>query len=100
MRSHRPRDSLFLVGCVDRVASALHRHGAQISILVLQFGLTIERKVWKSQTRIVYPGLTRIQGLHVSGAYTEGYFPMRLNLFVSAFIGAAAVLAAAEAMAQ
>src|SRR5262249_37334925 len=30
----------------------------------------------------------------------RGYFPMRLNLFVSAFIGAASVLAAAEAMAQ
>src|SRR3954471_8515599 len=44
-------------------ASALHRHRAQISILILQFGLTIERKVWKSQNRIVYPGRTRIQGL-------------------------------------
>ena len=35
----------FLVGCVNRVASALHRRGAQISISILQVGLTIERKV-------------------------------------------------------
>src|SRR5262252_2671648 len=77
------------------MASALHRRGAQISISVLQFGLTIERKVWKSHNRGVYPGLTRNPGL------TQGEdFPMRLNLFVSAFIGAASVLAAAEAMAQ
>src|SRR5262249_32373562 len=36
----------------------------------------------------------------LSRAYTGGYFPMRLNLFVSAFIAAASMLAAAEAMAQ
>jgi hypothetical protein len=64
VRTASLRRAISLVGCVDWVASALHRHGAQISILVLQFGLTIARKLWKSHNRGVYPGLARIQGLY------------------------------------
>src|SRR5215471_1473326 len=82
------------MGGVDGVASALHRRGPQKQYL----GTPI-RPYYRTKSLEVSIGAC-IEALARIRAYTGEDFPMRLNLFVSAFIGAASVLAAAEAMAQ